>query len=243
MRTFARPAWHRNAVPGRARAGTASGRKTLKHSRSRITGGQNSRSPHSAGSAGSAAAERLLGGATDRAPIKVRKQERGKGKERKGKERKGVIAAKNSYEENGSGHGRGDPVDAAARGRRRLKRPAGCADSLPAGTAAPGCDVSGIGRGLWVCKGSRVRQSPRSPQNSIGSATPDKSCGQRHPYGIRDARGCEVSAPKGSGGAGRISGSKRVCGTCRSSRIRAPNGQRWTQELRGRKNRQRHQEQ
>lgn len=71
------PAWHRNAVPGRARAGTASGRKTLKHSRSRITGGQNSRSPHRVGSAGSAAAERLLGrGATDRAPIKVRKQER-----------------------------------------------------------------------------------------------------------------------------------------------------------------------
>jgi len=131
-------------------------------------------------------------GGADRAPIKVRKQERGKGKERKGKERKGkerkgVIAAKNSYEENGSAHGRGDPVDAAARGRRRLKRPAGCADSLPAGTAAPGCDVSGTGRGLWVCKGSRVRQSPRSPQNSIGSATPDKSCGQRHPYGIRDA--------------------------------------------------------
>ena len=59
--------------------------------------------------------------ATDRAPIKVRKQERGKGKERKGKERKGVIAAKNSYEENGSAHGRGDPVDAAARGRRRRK--------------------------------------------------------------------------------------------------------------------------
>ena len=63
--------------------------KTLKHSLSGITGGQNSRSPHRVGSAGSAAAERLLGGATDRAPIKVRKQERGKGKERKGKERKG----------------------------------------------------------------------------------------------------------------------------------------------------------
>ena len=96
-----------------------------------------------------------------------------------------MIAAKNSYEENGSAHGRGDPVDAAARVRR--KGPAGSAGSFPAGAAAPGCDVSGTGRGLWVCKGSRVRQSPRSPQNSIGSATPDKSCGQRHPYGIRDA--------------------------------------------------------
>ena len=84
-------------------------------------------------------------GGADRAPRKVRKQERGKGKERKGKERKGkerkgVIAAKNSYEENGSGHGRGDPVDDAARGRRSLKGAAGCADSLPAGSAVPGTE-------------------------------------------------------------------------------------------------------
>ena len=51
-----------------------------------------------------------------------------------------MIAAKNSYEENGSGHGRGDPVDDAARGRRSLKGAAGCADSLPAGSAVPGTE-------------------------------------------------------------------------------------------------------